>query len=150
MLRQRSRESYWGRQRRYPLQRPDIDIRARGHHLRHRHVRDPAARRPWASQWGDRPDHGCNPACALKPRTSRESATSLAGHASYARLVAPQALNQAGTESPLKAGQIRRNGSVAALIPVAVYLDLNRQAERGMGILPRPRYDSREIVIEIV
>jgi hypothetical protein len=84
--------------------------RACRHHLRYNHDRDKQGDGHGRvnfgdATWGDRSDHGCHPSCgALQTRTSQESATSLAGHAPYARLVTPQALMQARTKSPTRSG----------------------------------------------
>lgn len=70
-------------------------VHAHRHHLTYRYDRDEQGddhgRVNFGNvAWGNRPDHGCHPGCgALQTRTSQESATSLAGHAPYARLVTP-------------------------------------------------------------
>jgi hypothetical protein len=89
---------------------PDIHRPACRHDLKYRHDRDKQGDGHGRVNfgdvvWGDRPDRGCHPGCgALQTRTSQESATSLAGHTPYTRLVTPQALTQAGTKSPARSG----------------------------------------------
>ena len=112
ILRQPSREPYWVVWQ--ALDRPSaariFTVPARRHRLDYRHDRDEQGdghgRLNFGdAAWGGCPDHGCHPGCGtLQARTSQESATSLAGHAPYTRLVTPQALTQAGTKSPTQSG----------------------------------------------